>query len=327
MKHCSQTQSMSFMVLISVFTGVNGYTEGNYWAKGEPLPDGKPWPLKYTVTVKANVKETGGGYIYNYALGNPARNMWPISSLEIDLRKTPGTHPFPMNDLTLNHTYDQHVKILREAEVVKASNIASPVGWDIDRDLLKNKAIWGTRGGMEGLIVPGSFLSGFGLRAEESPGVRDFAVSAEINAFELDYSWPMKKIIFYEGSAEYIAEVSMAYESFGKTIAPVAPPEPFSVSSWTVRMTEDVVEARKQTWIKTDKNLTEIKKLIANLGTKDTTKLSAAVQQIEIYISAEKKKGNLTNEADVLVRLNAQYLLRRLGNPSEKADENAKKQP
>lgn len=304
-----------FAVLMGISVGY-GYSSGRYWAIGDPLPTGDPWPSKFVVEVNANIEMKENVSVFRYSLLNPSKNTWPAVNFHIDIRKNPERHPFSRYDLSPQHLDSQHWEVVKNMAVITPTEVLSPTDWKTDGILPYQKSIWGN---WDKPLMPGSSISGFGLIAEEPPGIREFTVGAKTDVFELDYSWPEERIDYYEDSIEYITEVNKAFEASGKTIAPVAPPEPFAASSWTLRMSEYAVEARKQKWIKTDKNLAEVKKLISGLNTGDIEKLRVAVKKIEAYVLAEKKKGNLTDEADALVRLNAQYLLRRLGSPAEKS--------
>jgi hypothetical protein len=262
-------------------------------------------------------------FVFRYLLRNPSKNTWSAVNFHIDIRKNPEMHPFSRHDLSPQHLDSQHWEVVKSMEVIAPTEVLSPTDWKTEGGLPYQKSIWGN---WDKPLMPGRSISGFGLIAKEPPGIREFTVAAKTDVFELDYSWPKERIDFYENSLEYITAVNKAFEASGKTIAPVAPPEPFTVSSWTARMTLDAIEARKQNWIKTDKALSEIKRLIFALNTGNIAKLKTTVKKVEAYILAEKKKGNLTDEADALVRLNAQYLLRRLENPAEQLHEDSKQE-
>lgn len=284
-----------------------------YWKQGDPYPpleSGLPWPKVNEVIVNSSLAFARGEYSYSYTVYNSPKNWLPIYAFEVDVRKDPSTGAL---------SRDSNVY---QAERVPLSNIVSPDKWEIpERAKHKGPCKWfvddpsGTF-----TILPQKSKSGYGYRSDYPSGVRDFRAEAYSYEFlELKINVPEEKRAFYAMSPDMEAEINKGISFVGKTIAPVAPPEFFTVSSWTLRMTEYAIEARKQKWIKTDKNLNEIKKLIFGLNTEDVAKVKIVVKKIEAYVLAEKKKGNLTDEADALVRLNAQYLLRRLESPTGKS--------
>lgn len=305
--------------------------EKTVWKKGDPLPPlniPMPWPKLEKAEVAAKTVIDNERFVYSYSVHNSTQNYFPIYYFSIDIRKNPQEHSFSSQDVTVAHSADEHaIKIVNgiRAEMLK---VVSPDKW---HPVIKAKpkgailpGAWsaGWAGGgwdmsSSLLLKPGGSATGFILLAKDPPGIREFLVDAELNP-DFDNGLmkvPLERYGFYLNSLDFNAEINKGVEFIGKTIAPVVPPEPFTVSSWTARMMEDAIEARKQKWIKTDKNLAEIKKFISILNTGDKEKLKAAVKKIESYVLAEKKKGNLMDEADALIRLNALYLLQRIEKP------------
>lgn len=285
---------------------------GAVWHKGDPLPFFKSWPQLIEVTLASSVTIKNSTFTYFYTLKNPSANKFPIRGLELDLRINPEQHPFSSQDITLAHRQLEHIKILKSADKIQTTNESALLSWDGSK--YYGEVFDGGWGAVDSndVLLPGKRLSGFTFSADFPPGVREFVAHGW--SYEFDYGIDRlspDEFNFYYNSDEYHVETSKGIQCLGKTIAPVAPPEPFTVSSWTARMAEYAIEARKQKWIKTDKTLAEVKKLIGALNTEDKGKLEAAVRKIGFYSLAEKKKGNFTDEADALVRLNAWYLLER----------------
>lgn len=280
---------------------------------GNLFAAGKPWPKQPGAVVHGSVTTVGGTFIYTYKVASSSKNEYPFIGFELDIRLEPQSHPLSRRDLTLTHTASEHLKILEEAMKIEVSSISFPDGWES-----VYPGLWGVIDADQRYMVkPGEYASGFSFVAQAPPSIRDCVLNAYswdfVNNCE-DYEFPGRKLSRVGDPDELTTEVNKGIQYLGKTIAPVKPPEPFTASSWIVRMTADVVEARKLKWIKTDRNLRELKQLISNLNTPDMVKLQAAVARTEVYVLSEKTKGNLSEEADALVRLNAQYLLHRLEN-------------
>lgn len=271
----------------------------------------KPWPKRHNTVVQSSAVLSDEMFKYSYVLAAADSNQYPIHRFELDLRLTPKEHSLSRKDLTLTHTVGEHMSMLKNAPKTDVFSASVPAGWE-----LEYPGLWGViELEQRYMIQPGKSLSGYVIRASEPPSIRDFVVGFYcwdfVNSPE-DYKYPGRKLGRVGDPDELTTEVNKGIQHLGRTIAPVKPPEPFTVSSWTARMTADVVEARKLKWIKTDKNLVEIKKLIAALNTEDKSALAAAVKRVESYVLAGKKKGTISDEADALIRLNAQHLLRRL---------------
>ena len=302
--------------------------EKTVWKKGDPLPTlniPMPWPKLEEAEVAAKIIIDNERFVYLYSVHNSTRNYFPIYYFSIDIRKNPQEHPFSSQDVTIAHSADEHaIKIVNgvRAEILE---VFSPDNW---HPVIKAKpkgtilqGAWsaGWAGGgwdmsSSLLLKPGRVAMGFSMLTRDPPSIREFLVDADLNP-NFDNGLlkvPLEKLDFYLNSPDFNAEINKGVEFVGKTIAPVAPPEPFTISLWTARMETDSVEAKKIGWIKTDKNIAEIKKLISSLNTENKVKLKTMVKRIETYILAENKKGNLTDEADALIRLNALYLLRRM---------------
>ncbi|MHB2026129.1 MAG: hypothetical protein ACYCPQ_05775 [Elusimicrobiota bacterium] len=113
-------------------------------------------------------------------------------------------------------------------------------------------------------------------------------------------------------SSPLIQKILKGISVSGHTLAPVNPPDPFTLRAWTARMDSDARQARALGWIKADADLKKIQALIAALNTNDKRALKKAVNNLSDYVLAEKKAGRLTSEADALARLNALYLLKRV---------------
>jgi hypothetical protein len=207
--------------------------------------------------------------------------------------------------------------MLEGAEKIKLSQESSPVGWGV-----VYAGLWGADGlAPQHMIQPGNTLSGYTFTCAVPPGIREFVAGADSWHFfnhPESYDFPGRELKRDGDPDEFTTEVNKGIQFLGKTIAPAPPPEPFTVSSWTARMEADAAEARALGWIKTDKQLSDIMRLIGELKTEDLRKLRSAVKKIEQYILSEKSKGSITDEADALIRLNAQYLLRRLENPEKR---------
>ena len=268
----------------------------------------KSWPEIKEAIVNGHVAVGTGKYIYKYVLTNPNKNKVDFCVFSIDIRNNPSEHPFPLTDISKGHDKYEHSLMIAQEKSITPLFINSPT------EKFKNTILrpaWGAiNPSPDYWIIPGESLGGFGLFAKEPPGIREFHVRGLTQEF---YKYPEKFIHpTAKTHAEFIEEVNKGINYYGKTIVPVKPPEPFTARLWTLKMESDMVEARKLKWIKLDKNRQEITKLIAELNTEDKAKLKATVKKIEDYLLAEKAKGNLTDEADDLVRLNAQYLLRRL---------------
>lgn len=309
---------------------VLGFTEpAKVWRRGDPPPKGGwVWPKLEEVFVYASArKNESGNYDYSYVISNSIKNTFALNRFEVDLRNNPVEHPFTREDVTLTHDMYAHRKVLDNTLRVKPIEVVRPEKWNRQlpakwQEEYRNDPVWTTTdAGFYYQLKPGEKVSGFGMIAKDPPGIREFIVDADdMEYFEamLANPLPPEKAYLAENPDQLDLEVNKGTTYSSKTIAPVAPSEPFTVSSWTARMESDAVEARALGWIKTDKTLADIEKLVDELKNANPAVRKSAVGKIGKYILSEKKKGNLTNEADALVRLNAQYLLYRLEKPEEK---------
>ncbi len=263
----------------------------------------KPWPHLYNAVVQASTTWTGNNWTYSYTLYSSPKNDLPINSFGIDLRIHPKDHPFSRQDVTVQHSAEEHYKILTQALKIRATNTGSPLHWT------ENIGFWGTiDANIDTMLKPGQSLAGFLLETQEPPGIRNY----DAEAFSDDFFNNPREYDFKGTSDELFAKANQGINYIGKTIAPVKPPHPFTIKAWTTRMAADVQEAQKLKWIKSGANLTKIQALIAALNVGDKRKLNKAVNAISDYVLTEKKDGRLTDEADALIRLNALYLLRRV---------------
>ncbi|MDQ7773869.1 MAG: hypothetical protein RDU13_10130 [Elusimicrobiales bacterium] len=308
--------------------------EKTLWKKGDPLPPltiPMSWPKLEEVEVKGYAEFQNNVFAYKYDVYNSTRNLFPLYHLAVDVRVNPESHPFSTQCVTPQHSGTQHDAAIIEAPRVEISGVSSPDKWH-PVVLLKPSGTtlygaWSAGWTGEGwdlasslLLRPGEIAGGFTMTTQIPVGIRYFRVEALLNP-DFDHGLmniPYERHSFYLDSPDFNAEINKGVEYLGKTIAPVAPPEPFTVSSWTTRMEADAIEARALGWIKTDKQLSDIMGLIAELKTEELKKLRNAVKKIERYVLSEKNKGSMTDEADALIRLNAQYLLRRSENPGNR---------
>lgn len=310
---------MLYLIVILTGLSVTGVcSDHSVWMKGDAWPHPK---LRFSgVLINSGVVYDTYAFNYYYKVKNPRNNGWPIGSLLVDLRVNPQVHQLAKTDLTSQHTLGEHFDAVKNASGARLSGqIGIPDGWETTADTTTAYIYWRDDGYSQHIIYPGRQMSGFSITSIEPPGIRDFAAYVDVSVFDDERNFILhgKELGFYLNSLEYAMEKARDFECLGKTLAPVPALEPFTVSSWTARMTADAVEARKLRWIKTDKNLLEIKKLIVALKTDDKSALADTVKRIENYVLAEKKKGNLSDEGDALIRLNAQYLLRRLGSSGQ----------
>lgn len=267
------------------------------------LSGAKPWPRIVDIVLEASVTVRGTDFQYSYTLHNSTKNTLPLSRLQIDLRLEPSRHPFSRGDTTISHTDLEHMGLLGLAPKVKPIRMGSPPGWTFDVDY------WGAEGLTVALMIkPGATASGFGLVAREPVGIREFIV----DAYSFDFVENRESYAFEGSGDELIAEVSKGITHEGKTVAPVAPPEPFTASTWTVHMQLLAEEARRLGWIRSDAVLGHVEDLIRRLDTDDKKQLKKTVRVIENYVLTQKRAGQITEEADALIRLNALYLVNRL---------------
>lgn len=302
---------MTGILIIGLMSVADPLTAGEkLWQKGDSWPYKKPTILKSVVEVV--VATRNADYQYKYKVSNFIQSERPITIFEVDLRNYPIEGGVSLRNLDSLEAIQERDNKVEKASRVHVSSKTSPERWG--EGLLDNGG-WGAdpyRG-----LPPGASENKFSFTAKEPPGIRDYVLDAYDNKWDTFlqdmYRKSPETAGFYQNSKEFMTEANNPLENLNKTIAPVAPPEPFTISSWTIRMAEYAVEARKQKWIKTDKTLAEVKRLIGALKTEDKGKLEAAIGKIESYATIEKKKGNLTEEADALIRLNAQYLLQRSG--------------
>lgn len=264
----------------------------------------KPWPKLHEVVLRATATAQGDQYVYAYSVYCSPRNTIGLSSFGVDLRKDPSDHPLSYQHLSRRHTADDHSAAL-QGERIDPIEIVMPPGW------IGGRRGWSVAGLIEARYIrPGGHLNGFKLIVREPAGIREFSANGDSeywfnNAHE--YQPPPR-----DPDEPGEITINKGIEYIGKTIAPVAPPEPFTVGSWTARMLADAEEARRQGWIKSDKQLAAIQSLIEGLKVSDEGTLKSSVREIERYVGKEVKAERLTSEADALIRLNALYLLGRV---------------
>lgn len=266
----------------------------------------KPWPIFMDVEVKATMQNLPKGWKYSYTLKNPVKNTLSIYLFQLDLRMDENGLTLGLCELPPSLSGTEYRRRIREAKKVHTETILNPNrSWEIEYP-----GLWGTSDlNTKNMVNPSEMLSGFVIVSDLPVGLSAFVV----NGYDFDFTENPEAFEFKGSLQELYFAACRTEKVVGKTIAPVSPPEPFVIGSWTIRMTEYAVEARKQNWIKTDKNLAEIRKLISGLNVSSPAKVRQAVKKIETYVLAEKEKGSLTDEADALVRLNAEYLQKRMG--------------
>lgn len=307
----------AFAVTVAIACSVNAIAadKASVWKKGDPLSYRPPRIFEAVVT--ASVTAQGNLYFYSYAVYNSTRNPVALYRFELDLRAKPEKHPFSLKDISVSHTPNDHDQALYKVDRVQPKETSGPAGWTFfeEQNLPVIPGVWSTNdAGAYGIVIkPGRRLSGFGLLAEEPPGIRKYAVNAHDTTYD---SWlqqqPAAMWDYYLKSEDLAAEQNQGIEYLGKTIAPVAPPEPFTASTWTAHMQSLAEEARRLDWIRSDEALRHIKGLVGRLDTDDKKQLKKAVREIENFVLAEKRSGKITEEADALIRLNALYLINRL---------------
>lgn len=267
------------------------------------LSGAKPWPRIIDIVLEASVTLRGDDFQYSYTLHNSTKNTLPLSRLEIDLRLDPSGHPFARSDITVKHTFNDHIALIGLAPKIKPIRMDSPPGWIADVDY------WSAGGLTVALMIkPGAAASGFGLIAREPVGIREYVA----DAYSADFFINPESYAFEGNGDEMTAAVNKGIVHAGKTVAPVAPPEPFTASTWTAHIKSLAEEARRLGWIKSDEVLRRTKDLIGRLDTDDRKQLKKAAKEIESYVLAEKRVRKITEEADALIRLNALYLVNRL---------------
>lgn len=262
-----------------------------------------PWPMLYEVDLRSSVTMETDRFIYSYTVYNSTKNSVPVSRIEIDLRIEPSALPLSRVHISSTHSGIQHIRTLATAKRIVPLQIGTPPGWE-----QVHPGVWAAAGLEDAnMIQLGQNRSGFIIVAREPIEIREFAIDGD--------SLPLlnhTEEYYYPGPEEERSfAVDRGIQYLGKTVAPVAPPDPFTASAWAARMESLAVEARSLSWITSDKQFSKIQDLIRSLNAPDLKKLEKTVAKVEAYVLAEKKAGRLTEEADALVRLNAQYLLRR----------------
>ncbi|MEK7066283.1 MAG: hypothetical protein AAB965_01770, partial [Patescibacteria group bacterium] len=223
-----------------------------------------------SVIVNVEVVKNIGAYQYAYEIFYKSTDatLPPIGVFRVDLRHNPSAHRLIDFDPE-QESWAEHMRQLNETPRVYPTRKLAPIKWDHTNVFQTPYHGWWScpMSIHKECLQPGHVLKDFIFMALEPPGVRGYVVEASDG---LDSS----------------------FETSGHTIAPVAPPDPFTVSTWTARMQSDVVEARKQSWIKTDKGLKEIQDLISALNMQDKKKLKKAVKVMERYAVKELKAGS-----------------------------------
>lgn len=336
--------------MIMLFFPHSAFCRKKTWKYGDPTPYVKPKLVD--ILVKASVTVENESYSYFYTVCNSSKNLPNVglTYFWIDTRNDLNTHPLSYSDLTREHDYFEHTQILEDAPRIHLFDKKYPVGWYFEESSQKPlRGLWGCEDCVYSgnKIFPGDNLSGFGFLTKEPIGIRQYIVSAyDVNEDVWFNGLDADTLEYFVTSEDWGTESNKGIEYLGKTIAPVAPPEPFTISSWVARMETDVLEARKQEWIKEDKQLKTIQKFLRDLlprpdsedkqnfgfakakgpspdaarmdapliyvGEKEKTRLKKTVVAIERYVEKEKKAGNLTDEADALLRLNALYLIKKI---------------
>lgn len=292
------------------------------WQKGDPWPYAKP-NIRGLV-VKASATLPSSTFVYTYSIAYPATNSpnYRLCFFTVDIRRHPEVHPFTYREYSATHQpvidsgfHEVGLRPTLEDRVQPLQKFAPSDGpWD--HAILVSTAISGVAGwiGVEdcwlthGWMAPGQAIEGIGIAAREPPGIRDYAIYLK-DVRDPDLFNRLAE--FYRHSKYFSDEWTIANELSGRTLAPVAAPEPFSASTWTARLLAYAAETRKQGWLKSDRQLARFIALINGLAAPDTVALRKAVAAVDAYAAAELAAGRMTQEADALLRLNAEYLLRR----------------
>ena len=189
--------------------------------------------------------------------------------------------------------------------------IGWPRGWDVGGTGAAPGRWSSYEGTLSNALGPGERIDGFTIQTQSPPGIRAFGVQAE------DLQWdrfmkvsPVADLYQYEG--EFFAEFFRFLNYEGRTVGPLSVPKTISPTSWTLLIQSFADQAHLEGWIKSKETLARLRPHIAALGTREIEELRKAVKRVSHLVLAEQEAGNLTGEADALIRLNAEYLLRRM---------------
>lgn len=285
---------------------------------GDEIRQDESQPDFSGVELRATAEFYGTDIRYAYSVFNPSSSGLPVEGFTVDLRTEPHSHQLSPNDIGPGHSDTEHRLALVNAPRLGVSAIEHPPGW-----LARFPGVWEAFPSQKlpqvqygGGLPPGSEAADFALRAPGPAGIREFIIWAD--------TWELgsrtRSVKTTGGSDEKQPIDPARIFKVGRTIGPIKEPDTLIVIEWLNGMKETARQARSIGWIRSDLLLRKLESFISALNTTDPSKLAGSVAVLSKIVMAEKAKGTLSEETEALMRLNAEYLLRRVneGTPGKR---------
>jgi hypothetical protein len=220
------------------------------------------------------------------------------------------------NDSTAEQSVWQYWLILQES--VSANNFKSPNGWTVNCGMYRAHLgiTWGTPS-ENSFIRPGQSFSDFSFNSTSINGIVQYYIEGYAPLPSFEDGMATDSIPGYSDLTPYGPGV------VGKTVGPVAVPNPFVPLNFLDTLTSYTIQSRALGWIKdqttANKYLGYFASAKTSLGQNNTTSARTTLQKV--LQDANVDSTNLiTSEAYALIRYNTEYLISQLpASPSEPA--------
>lgn len=160
------------------------------------------------------------------------------------------------------------------------------------------------------LVKPGDSLSGFLMMSRGLPGIRQFTASPRFDPTQY-----LPDPDEYPDSAVNVDSLGRTLNYYGWTVGPTAPPENFIASSFIDTLVSYKHQALSLGWIDNQGVANSLDSKLENARSKlDAGDSTAARNLLDAFLNeVEAQNGkHLTNEAYVVLKYNAKYLIDRL---------------
>jgi hypothetical protein len=293
------------------------------------LAEGPPNQLK-DIGVSFEIEKSSSGlFTYKYSVSNPASNNGDIFFIHVFLgqdaeKEANGT----LKGLTkCTFSAEHSSKSIFESNAVTATGSMAPSGWSCGYGTLAGftEASYGWAGDVPRMIHPGESLGGFALVSRGLPEIREMIAKPFLDMDKM----PSES----EGDVDIAKVWNDTLNWVGKTVGPKSPPKDFVAEDFLSHIISLKNEAAQLGWIKGSQLLNELDghfdKAQKALGKKSQSQVKSELEKvISLTKKGKGKSGEMTAEAQALLRYNTEYFLENLSKKkNKKCDRDHDKKP
>ncbi|MBI4064721.1 MAG: hypothetical protein HY401_10550 [Elusimicrobia bacterium] len=296
-KNFLKNKSFLSLIIFNIFCGnltFNANADGKVWKKDDPLPCFR-WPEFDLAITRANITGDYPPYKYEYSFMVSAKDSDAGGGTPLCLRLL--NNPDDIYFVRDEFGREVCLPVRISERIPEYFRLPYRIAQDFNRT-----------------DFPSVYTYASTFEFFYPPGIGEFAIDFgyEDALRKLMTYLPKTEILFYYGnysSYEFMKAMKkrLYYRDF--TLVPFEPHLP--ISAFIARLMAWVEQARNLRWIKSDKHLNEIKKLVILLNTEEEETTNEATKKIEQYLATKETQENLTAEAIALLRYNALSLRNR----------------